>query len=491
MDIVTILRFVHDHNDKVIGTLVALFLVTSILLLIRSIGEKSENENLAAGGPGVDLKAIEGAMKRVLATQPVSVAAAPVSGSMSSSDARSVESETSSNESSGSSRVSAAEFERLAAEVEAREEKIAVLTRDLEAARASVGEATQSTGAAAADPELQAKLADLQARLAEYEIIEDDIADLSLFKEENAKLKEEVEALKEQLAKAPAEAPAAPVSKVRVENESNLKFEAADRFELDPNDDIMKEFAAAVEEKGGSTLESGLPVDSPELSQLLAEEKSASTPEDDPQAKIDALFASATAEAAPDVTPEVDAQAQIDSMLASAIADVAAEPATPASAASALTPDQEAQAKIDAMFANAAAEAAIEPAAEPVAAQGAESIASPITDDIAHLESGASADSDDSLLGSLDTAKMLSEVESLGDGEAADDVDALAESLDTDRLLAEVQTLEGETPSADAASLSPEPAVQTAATEAAPPAAPVDEEPIDDLLAEFEVESKT
>ncbi len=44
--------------------------------------------------------------------------------------------------------------------------------------------------------ELLAKIKNLEARLVEYEIIEDDIADLSQYKEENAKLKKELEAIK-------------------------------------------------------------------------------------------------------------------------------------------------------------------------------------------------------------------------------------------------------------------------------------------------------
>src|SRR5690606_29016337 len=43
---------------------------------------------------------------------------------------------------------------------------------------------------------LDAKIKELQAKLSEYEIISEDIADLSFYKEQNAKLAREVEALK-------------------------------------------------------------------------------------------------------------------------------------------------------------------------------------------------------------------------------------------------------------------------------------------------------
>lgn len=63
---------------------------------------------------------------------------------------------------------------------------------------------------------LDAKIRELQAKLSEYEIISEDIADLSFYKEQNAKLSKEVEALKAgggAVAAAPAaEAASAPVA---------------------------------------------------------------------------------------------------------------------------------------------------------------------------------------------------------------------------------------------------------------------------------------
>ena len=43
---------------------------------------------------------------------------------------------------------------------------------------------------------LSSRIKELEAKLAEYEILEDDIADLSLYKEENARLRSELEKLK-------------------------------------------------------------------------------------------------------------------------------------------------------------------------------------------------------------------------------------------------------------------------------------------------------
>ncbi|MEY4616189.1 MAG: hypothetical protein RJB66_1149 [Pseudomonadota bacterium] len=66
-------------------------------------------------------------------------------------------------------------------------------------AAAPAGEAGTTTPASEGSGDtvaLEAKVKDLEARLAEYAVIEDDIADLSLYKEENARLLAEVEQLK-------------------------------------------------------------------------------------------------------------------------------------------------------------------------------------------------------------------------------------------------------------------------------------------------------
>lgn len=60
----------------------------------------------------------------------------------------------------------------------------------------------------AASKELEIKVKELEARLSEYEIISEDIADLSFYKEENTKLKKENETLKSGAVSAPVPAPA-------------------------------------------------------------------------------------------------------------------------------------------------------------------------------------------------------------------------------------------------------------------------------------------
>lgn len=116
----------------------------------------------------------------------------------------------------------------------------------------------EKSGGSSGNTELEAKLKDLEAKLQEYEIIEDDIANLSLYKEENAKLKEEIEKLRaggatEAVASPPpvvesVEAQAAAEPKV---DEPKTEEAVADspKEEEAADDDIMAEFAAAVEEQ--------------------------------------------------------------------------------------------------------------------------------------------------------------------------------------------------------------------------------------------------
>lgn len=76
----------------------------------------------------------------------------------------------------------AKEVQALKAELAARDEELTKL---------------KSAGVSSpASEELAARIKELEAKLSEYEILEDDIADLSLYKEENARLKAEVEGLK-------------------------------------------------------------------------------------------------------------------------------------------------------------------------------------------------------------------------------------------------------------------------------------------------------
>ncbi len=84
------------------------------------------------------------------------------------------------------------------------------------------------------------KLKDLESRLAEYEILEDDIADLSLFKEENARLKAQLDALNNK-----GSMPAL----VEIAQDEPFEAEPTEAEAPEDNqtqDDIVAEFQAAV-----------------------------------------------------------------------------------------------------------------------------------------------------------------------------------------------------------------------------------------------------
>ena len=178
MDLDKILHFVPSHIEQIIAVLGALFLVTTILLLIRSLKERPE-----ASGSNLDVGSIEGALKRVLAQNPPTAVQNIVSGG------------------EGASVI--ADLAPLKNALVEKEKQLAQLNSELIEAKAAASAASlagsagipggEVEGSATAVAALELEISDLKARLAEYEIIEDDIADLALYKEENARLKREIE----------------------------------------------------------------------------------------------------------------------------------------------------------------------------------------------------------------------------------------------------------------------------------------------------------
>lgn len=95
----------------------------------------------------------------------------------------------------------AAQVVSLQTELGTRNQELVQVKSDLEKAKSESGDASGHIK----------KIQDLEGKLAEYEILEDDIADLSLYKEENARLKAEVARLSDG-APPPAAAAPAPVA---------------------------------------------------------------------------------------------------------------------------------------------------------------------------------------------------------------------------------------------------------------------------------------
>lgn len=140
-------------------------------------------------------------------------------------------------------------------------------TKDIKIEELAKAGAAAAAGAPAASGEdktaLEAKVKELEGRLQEYEIISEDIADLSFYKEENTRLQKELADLKGG-AKAPEPikappiaampAPAAPTPEpatapVAAPAVVEATPEAAPSAPGPVDDDIMKEFAAAIEDQ--------------------------------------------------------------------------------------------------------------------------------------------------------------------------------------------------------------------------------------------------
>lgn len=110
--------------------------------------------------------------------------------------------------------------------------------------------------------DLQAKVKELTEKLSEYEIIEDDIANLSFYKTENIKLKNELEKLKgisladTEAAIAEINASPAPATSVAEKTAPPLPNPAA--LNINSDDSILSEFEEAVKQK--EILERSIPI---------------------------------------------------------------------------------------------------------------------------------------------------------------------------------------------------------------------------------------
>lgn len=329
-------------------------------------------------------------------------------------------------------------------ELKSKELEIATLKSEME----------NSKGSELDSEDLKAKLEELQAKLAEYEILEDDIADLSHFKEENARLKEEVEALKGGSASPPEEPKAKEVlddtaeevastsdGDVEPAEESKPEEKAAEPVLEAPaakepdKEDLMAEFEASLGEEdlkpeaddARAAAEPGsppAPVTAKEVddgADFVAEFEAAVQQQKEPEESSDgdpeAIGAETPAapEAAAKAEPEVPAAAP----------EAKAEPEVPAA-----TPEPEAKAD-----AEEEADSSM-PTGDDILAEFAQSLA---PEEETASEPGAS---DTGIDGSLDTDKVLAEMADLATADAtADSGSALEEEMDTEKMAEEASRL--------------------------------------------------
>lgn len=199
------LGFWSAHNTLIIELLIAIVLLSVIYLAFRTFfGNSQELENSSQSMGRLDSEEIQRTLQKIIETQSSNAGAA-----------------TATSAANGSSGVDPAQLEKLKVEVQDREKTIQSLKDQMQQLTAAQGAAASNS---AVSKELEEKLKGLEARLAEYEIISEDIADLSFYKEENTRLQKELTAAKSGGAAAPAPpaaaaAPAAPAQPAPVVNE--------------------------------------------------------------------------------------------------------------------------------------------------------------------------------------------------------------------------------------------------------------------------------
>lgn len=237
------LLFWNRHNMSIIEGLVALIILLSLYMGYRTFfgkGDAAESES------SLDTAKLEQTLEKILQSQ------ASAGGS-----ARPIVVNAAADSAIPGTVYTASEVDNIVANLAESDKQIAALQAQLEQAQAGAGAAAGGGGAGVSGQEkvaFESKIRDLETRLSEYEIISEDIADLARFREENDKLRDENEKLKSEIgflkstgsgvAAPPASSPPQPV--VTPAPDSAPPAEALDTSSL-IDDDLMAEFAAAVE----------------------------------------------------------------------------------------------------------------------------------------------------------------------------------------------------------------------------------------------------
>lgn len=333
----------------------------------------------------------------------------------------------------------------LGAEGEARAalsaEELEVLKKELEEKHLEIEELKNAAEAGAGkvnDEEHQAamkKLAELEGKLQEYEIIEDDIADLSLFKDENAKLKKEIEGLK-----SGGGAPTATEEPATEEPATEEPPEPTPEPPAEKNEDLVAEFAAAVDSPippkpdADKKVEEAAKIPTEEIAEDLAASLEAEAEANDPvEGPIENEFLSALeneAESANEAEPEKEAEPE----------NVASEPENTAEEPEVRATPEEAFGTDDVLAEFAAAvNEDINTETESLNTEiptesNEESSESPPVE--------ASAEGENALEGDIDTSKMLSEMDDLSSVEVDGSENALEGETDIEKMAAEAMSLE-------------------------------------------------
>ncbi len=208
----SILEFIFLHQTMMIEIVIGLILATVIMWLFTNLNQEADKSL-----DDTKIKDIEMALKRVLegTNTHISTAAHAASlikddeddqghGSLTGQSGIATIGPALSTPGGGApSAVELAELTKLKSEMELKAKEMTQLQGALAQAQteltkvkeAPAGNADPSKSAANTE-EIQKRIQELESRLAEYEIIEDDIANLSLYKEENVRLKTEMEKMR-------------------------------------------------------------------------------------------------------------------------------------------------------------------------------------------------------------------------------------------------------------------------------------------------------
>ncbi len=234
------LEFWSHHNQTIIQSLIVVTLIFIIaLVFVTLFGSKEETTSTSVGVS----PELEKSLQKLLDSQ---TKAAVFDFSKNPNVA--APSTAASGEAAAQVAEATAQVEKLKTEVTQKEKVIQELNAQLTQAASAKSQAGGDSLV------LEAKIKELEARLAEYDIISEDIADLSRYKEENEKLKAQLAGAssagapsKPALAAVPPTPEAAPAA--------TPAPPPAPRGPVD--DDLMKEFTAAVE--GQKAAGSGAP----------------------------------------------------------------------------------------------------------------------------------------------------------------------------------------------------------------------------------------
>jgi hypothetical protein len=237
MSVENIVQFVVRHNTTLIEVLIGVILVLALILMVRSFVAAKEE---AQSGSSANLGDLEETLKKLL--EKANAVPSGVATSADGSDAAQL----------------VAEINTLKLELDQKKREI----EDIKTAAPAGASANPVDSAGGLSDEekakLEGKIKELEGKLAEYEIISEDIADLSFYKEQNIKLQNELEALKAGGGSAPiAAAPvASSEAKPAAEPEIAGKTKATPPPQAEPaheaavvGDDLLAEFAAAIEKQ--------------------------------------------------------------------------------------------------------------------------------------------------------------------------------------------------------------------------------------------------